>query len=192
MVEHRTRVVEIDLVILAIDSEDDEITRSACDYRQSYVYPYLEQQGFLVKSYQGKSARRHFVAPVARTPNIVYITGSGHGNPQEFTGNRGTPIFSVGNYSSEESEDKIIHFLSCETAAKLGLYLVNRGCRAFFGYDDYFFCVLEVSDVFWECDSEIDRAFAEGVTAEEVYDRTATLYQKRIQESWDRYMEAFY
>jgi hypothetical protein len=37
-------------------------------------------------------------------------------------------------------------------------------------------------DIFFECDSEIDRAFADGLTAEQVYDRVVRLYSRRIAE----------
>ena len=35
-------------------------------------------------------------------------------------------------------------------------------------------------DIFFECDSEIDKAFADGLTAAQVYDRVKKLYELRI------------
>ncbi|MDJ0902844.1 MAG: hypothetical protein QNJ55_28995 [Xenococcus sp. MO_188.B8] len=178
------------ITILAIDSDYDSITQSAYEYRQKSVYPYLEELGFEVKYHRGQSARRYLIAPVAQERSIVYITGSGHGHPREFTGDYGCTIFKVGHYSKEESQEKIIHLLSCYTARELGLDMAQNGCRAFFGYDDPFYFVLNFSEVFWELDSEIDRAFAEVMSAEEVYDRVSKLYQQRIQEYTDMWATA--
>ena len=178
------------ITILAIDSDHDPITESACEYRQQSVYPYLEERGFEVKYHRGKLARRHYVASVAQERGIVYITGSGHGHPHEFTGDCGCTIFRVGDYSQEESQEKIIHLLSCYTARELGLDMTQNGCLAFFGYDDGFYNMLEFSEVFWECDSEIDRAFAEVMSAGEVYERVTELYQQRIKEYRDMWATA--
>ena len=68
--------------------------------------------------------------------------------------------------------------------------MTQNGCLAFFGYDDPFYNVLDFSEVFWECDSEIDRAFAEVDNAGEVYDRLTQLYQQRIQEYKDMWVKA--
>ena len=38
---------------------------------------------------------------------------------------------------------------------------------------------------FFDCDSEIDRAFADGLTAEEVYDRVIDYYNQKIHELKD-------
>ncbi len=53
-----------------------------------------------------------------------------------------------------------------------------------FGYKENFTFRLEphLIDIFLECDSEIDLAFADGLTAEEVHDRVVALYEQRISE----------
>jgi hypothetical protein len=71
-------------------------------------------------------------------PNVVYLTGVGHGFPNSYTGDNLDPIFSVGQFGSKEVSGKIVHFLSCETAATLGPAFVAKGCRAYFGYSDNF------------------------------------------------------
>jgi hypothetical protein len=190
MPELRRRLVEMGAVVLAIDSSYDAITTAAFNYREEHVYPYLAEKGFVIERCQGKLARRHYVAPEARKPNVEYITGVGHGSERTFTGDQYTPIFRVGNYSQEESQGKIIHFLSCKTAVELGSDLVKNGCRAFFGYDVNFTIVLKRADIFFECDSEIDRAFADIKNAEEVYNRTKEFYETCIQEYSDKYIEA--
>lgn len=190
MTEVHHQTLEMGSVVLAIDSSYDDITAVAFNYRQLHVYSYLIEQGFNIERCQGKLARRHYVASAARTIGVKYITGVGHGSEDTFTGDQGTPIFSVGNYNQEESNDKIIHFLSCQTAIELGCDLVRHGCRAFFGYDDNFTFVMKTADIFFECDSAIDRAFADGKNAEEVYNSTKEIYENLIQECSDKWIEA--
>ncbi len=192
MTENGRPVVEIKLVVLGIDSNYDRTTALAFEYRQKNVYPYLVERGFTLEYCQGKLARRYYVALEAKDSKVVYITGSGHGLDDTFTGHLGENVFRVGDYSIEECQGKIVHLLSCNTAYILGIEMVKQGCLAFFGYQYPFTFVEATADVFFECDSEIDRAFADGLTAAEVYHRVSDLYQKRIQEYRDRYVEGLF
>ena len=169
-----------DLKILAIDSSYDKITQASCVYRNRHVYPYLESKGFKLMRCQDQSARRTCVEQKISQENIVYITGVGHGTCTTYMGEDDDPIFDMGNYQPKEPNGKIVHFSACQTAAKLGPDFVNHGCRAYFGYDGNFTAYMHVSDVFFDCDSEIDRAFADGLTARDVYDRVTTYYNQKI------------
>ncbi|MEH2025914.1 hypothetical protein [Nostoc sp.] len=182
--QRRKIKIKMDAAVIAIDSNHDFVTTAAFNYRQEKVYPYLYERGFVIERCQGQLARRIYVTSAARRSNVVYLTGVGHGSYDTFTGQYNNPIFTVGNYSTEESKGKIIHFLSCQIAALLGVDFVQHGCRAFFGYDIDFIFTVQSADIFFECDSEIDRAFAEGLTAEEVYQRVYTLYTKYADESF--------
>ena len=185
----RCRTLEIALSVLAIDSNHDEVTLLAFNYRRAHVYPYLEQQGFVIERCQGKLARRGYVALASQQVGVVYITGSGHGSEDTFMGDQYCPIFAIGNYSSEEVQAKVIHLLSCSTAIQLGTDVVKHGCRAFFGYDNLFTITLDKADIFFECDAEIDRTLADGSNAKEAYQRTNRLYQQHIQAYKDQYRE---
>src|SRR5207249_2313497 len=118
-------------------------------------------------------------APKAQQPGVAYLTGVGHGFPASYTGHYYDPIFPVGNYSAAEARGKIAHFLSCETARDLGPDFVKNGCLAYFGYDEDFVFTTAEQEVFFECDSAIDRAFAEGSNAAQVYDRVKALFTQR-------------
>jgi hypothetical protein len=39
---------------------------------------------------------------------------------------------------------------------------------------------MDTADIFFQCDSEIDRAFADGFTAADVYGRVVALFNKNI------------
>jgi hypothetical protein len=168
------------LTVLGIDSNYEPVTLAAFQYREKSVYPYLQSKGFVVKKFQGPLARRHYVAPEATKPGVEYLTGVGHGSYNIYTGDHGDIIFQVGNYHPDEVKGKIVHFLSCQTARNLGPDFVRNGCRAYFGYDENFTFQMDDSDTFFECDSEIDKAFADGLSALQVYDRVRRLYDQRI------------
>lgn len=165
----RTRKLDVDVTVVAVDSSYEPVTAAGRKYRDRNVYPYLEKKRFAVRKFQGNLARRTYVAPALLEPGVEYITGVGHGLGDLYTGDYGDPIFHVGGYDRREVNPKIAHFLSCQTAAKLGPDFVRNGCRAYFGYDVNFAFTWKESEVFFACDSEIDRAFADGLTAGKVY-----------------------
>jgi hypothetical protein len=169
-------------IVLAIDSNYEPVTKAAFVYREKNVYPYFLECGLAVNKWQGTLARRSYVAPEAAKPEVDYLTGVGHGNYDMYTGHLGDPIFRIGHYQAEESRGKIVHFLSCQTGGQLGPDFVKHGCLAYFGYDENFTFHFEYSAIFFECDSDIDRGFADGLTARQVHARTRALYEKRISE----------
>ena len=166
--------------ILAIDANFDPITRAPFDYREQNVYPLFQNNGFTIIRRQGSSARRNEVASQARRPEVVYLTGVGHGFPNSYTGDNLDPVFSVGNFTPAEAAGKIVHFLSCETAAGLGPDFVAKGCRAYFGYSDNFTYPPNLAEIFFDCDSEIDRGFANGLTADQVFQNVLARFQQHI------------
>lgn len=170
----------MEATILAIDANFDPITKAPFEYREENIYPLFQEKGFTIVRRQGEAARRTEVAPQARKPNVVYLTGVGHGFPNSYTGDNLDPIFSVGNFSPEEVTGKIVHFLSCETAAGLGPAFVANGCRAYFGYGDNFTYPPNLAETFFDCDSEIDRGFANGLTADQVFQNVQARFQEHI------------
>lgn len=176
----QTVTTTVEAVILAIDANFDPVTKAPFDYREANVYPHMEKKGFKIVRRQGVQARRADVAPQARKPNVIYLTGVGHGFRNSYTGDNLDPIFSKGHFSLEECKGKIAHFLSCETAAGLGPNFVLNGCRAYFGYSDNFTYPPSLAEVFFECDSEIDRGFADGLTADQVHKSVVARFQQHI------------
>lgn len=184
--------MRLDLKILAIDSSYDKITQGSCEYRNRHVYPYLKSKGFEIVRCQDQSARRFYVKSKLSQKDIVYITGVGHGTDTVYMGEDSNPIFDIGKYQPEELNNKIVHLFACQTAAELGPDFVKHGCLAFFGYDIEHIVYMHVSDAFFDCDSEIDRAFADGLTAEQVYVHAIEYYNRKISELKDggHYKEA--
>lgn len=175
----KEQTLTVPVSVLGIDANFEPATLAAYQYREKHVYPYLAAKGYSVDKCQGPMARRIYVAAKAQQPGVVHLTGVGHGSYTIYMGHYYDPIFEVGNYSSSEATGKIVHLLSCETARDLGPDFVKNGCAAYFGYDEDFVFTTADQDVFFECDSEIDRAFADGLTAAQVYDRVKTLFLQR-------------
>jgi hypothetical protein len=176
------------MTVLGIDSSSGSLTKSLRDYREVNVYPYLIFKGQVVSKCQDATANRRCVAPKAKSHGVVFITGSGHGDDDSFDGQTG-PVFDFGAYDPKEVDGKIVHLLACSAAVKLGRDFVKKGCSAFFGYGSDLLFYPDVHDVFCECDSEIDRAFADGLTAVEVFDRVKKLVDQRADELLDDNIE---
>jgi hypothetical protein len=165
---------------LGIDANSDPTLLAGMTHRDADVYPYMLCKGILLEKRQGASAVSGSVGPKAGAAEITYITGSGYGNATTFQGQNSAAVFAVGVYAPREADGKIIHLMSCDTAQSLGPDFVVNGCRAFFGYDDYFVYAPSDADIFFDCDSEIDRAFADGLTADAVYTRVKALVDDRV------------
>ncbi|MGH9844837.1 MAG: hypothetical protein ACREEM_39475 [Blastocatellia bacterium] len=189
---------ETTISALVIDTDSsDGITKPAISHREIHLYPHLESSGLKLERLQGPDASRDAVAAIVSRADIVFVTGVGHGSPEAFPQNPDAedhiPIFETGAYRREEVEGKIFHLLSCHTGSVLGPDLIRNGCRAFFGYEREFSFLLNDEHIFFDCDSEISRAFAEGLTAEEVYNRVIAKYDRHIielQHSGDDYASA--
>ena len=175
----KEQTLTVPVSVLGIDSNYEPATLAAYQYREKHVYPHIGSKGYAIDKCQGPMAKRIYVAPKAQQPGVAYLTGVGHGSYTTYTGHYYDAIFQVGNYSAAEANSNIVHFLSCETARDLGPDFVKNGCLAYFGYDEDFVFTAADQDIFFECDSEIDRAFADGLTAAQVYDRVNPLFLQR-------------
>lgn len=171
------------MVVLALDSNSDPLTRRAAAYRETNVYPHFTDFGHTVTRFAATPppSLRKLVKGEATKAGLKYMTGVGHGvENTAFTGNSNDEIYGIGNYDPTEVQGKIVHFLSCGLGNTLGPDLVDNGCAAFFGYGENFTFPDEMADIFFECDSEIDRAFAEGETAQVVSDRVLNVFNRHI------------
>ena len=176
----RPKATEAGATVLCIDSNYEQITQAAFGYRKRKVYPYLQQKGFSLALCHGNLANQNTVFIEAKKSSVVYLTGVGHGTPDTYKGYLEKPIFRVGSYNKGIPRKKIVHFLSCQTAKQLGPNFVKNGCRAYFGYEENFTFPMDSPDAFLECDSAVDRGFADGLTASQVYDRTKSLFDKHV------------
>lgn len=167
--------------IIGIDANHDSMTRVVSRHRTKRVYPNFLERGFRVTRFTGKKAARLPVAAAAAQPDVVYLTGVGHGAFDRFEGHDDVPVFEIGKYAVAEVHRKIVHLISCLTANGLGPDFVRNGTLAYFGYDDNFAFDNRSRVPCLECDSEIDRGFADGLTAGDVYQRAHDAFTVQIQ-----------
>ena len=165
---------------LAIDTYDGNDIASISAYLEQNIYPYLVGKGFKMLPYFGSLATPDYVGPAAAAAGVSLLTGAGHGTYTTFEGYQGQDVFAVGAYAPEHVSGKIVHFVSCENAKQLGPDFVKNGCLAYVGYDENFTFSPAFSDVFYDCDSEILRALADGATVAEAVARAKDLYSRTI------------
>jgi len=170
------------VVVVGIDSHHDPSTKAIWQHRQKRVYDYLRQRLDVVLL-DGEKATRRKVMEEAMGGNVKYLTGAGHGDTMTFTGHDGQRIFHVDEYDPKVPSEKIVHFLSCLTAKKLGPDFVSNGCSAYFGYDvDLKWPDTCDAKILVDCDSEIDRALADGLTAGKAYKRAVKEFTRQANE----------
>ena len=128
----------------------------------------------------------NFVQKV-KAGRVTYISGIGHGSPTRYTGHMGDTILEACNYDPKEVKDKIIHFLSCQTAKKLGPDTVAKGAKAYAGYYENFTFVYDQPNtpmddtmLFWQSDSTFDIMMALGKTVEEAHNATIAMFNHCI------------
>ena len=185
-------------MILQIDSDWDEATNYGFQFRvNKYVLPYFEKS-FIVTKLFGNSARRNNFMNEVKREDIYYVSGFGHGAYDEFTGHNGETLWKISdNIPVEEVSGKIIHLLSCQAGKLLGVNLVAKGAKCYFGYTENFIFVIDpshtgnivddpYSDPFFRADSEIDRRFVDGLSAKEVHEKVINLYEDLIDEWTER------
>ncbi|PQP35705.1 hypothetical protein C6A37_01090 [Desulfobacteraceae bacterium SEEP-SAG9] len=181
------------LNILEAESNYEDVTYIGYSFRvRKYVYPYFLQKNYDLLTLFGNDAIREKFSSYCFLPDVVYISGFGHGYDNLFTGQHGEVLWKVGSYDPREAQGKIIHLMSCLTARRLGPDLVDKGARAYFGYEEEFTFIhtigitdpLEdpIADVFFECNSQVDRLIADGLSAGRVYDATKELFREKYED----------
>jgi hypothetical protein len=178
------------LNILEVESNYEDVTYIGYNFRvRKYVYPYFIQKGYNVLTLFGNDATRQKFAQYCLLPDVYFISAFGHGYDDLFTGQHGEILWKACSYDPREAQGKIIHLMSCLTARQLGPDLIDKGGRAYFGYEESFVFMHtlgvsdplndSIADVFFQCDSEIDRLIADGLAAGEVYDGAKALFRDK-------------
>jgi hypothetical protein len=173
--------------MIAIDFSSDATQSAACVWREQNVYPKLVQGGVLagpVKVLSGNNANGAALNNALNQGNVVYLTGVAHGASDAFPDSSGEAVLSTTTYNPPQVNGKIIHLVACNTAGSLGRTLADSGgggAAAFFGYSNLFQWPVGVpsgvTDIFFNCDAQIDFALAAGKTAGEAYNLTVQAYQ---------------
>lgn len=119
------------------------------DPATEWGYPYIRQVaeeaqrlGYYVKICEKDSATPQCVYSALADPNVKNDVGAfvgvGHGDADVFTGQNSVPIFKTCQQPPETfSGQKAYLMYSCITARGLGPDFVQKGAKAYWGWDDY-------------------------------------------------------
>lgn len=124
--------------VVAIEQDYDLVLRYCQAFRKAYVYSHRALTGprtthNLIACFNRNATRQRIHAAIQGN-DVGFITGSGHGTYDRFTGQRGVTVWDTSTYSPRHVQGKIVHLLSCQTGGLLGLSFVADGARAFWGY----------------------------------------------------------
>lgn len=119
--------------ILAIDPAWDLVTRYLQAFRNKFIYRDFNNTwpNHNLHLLQGNQAVQPGVDNFLNFNSIEYITASGHGLYDNFTGHSNSTIWSASQPLCSKLSGTIIHLVSCQTGGILGRTMVKRGVRAF-------------------------------------------------------------
>jgi len=188
--------IKVQNQVLFCENTTDAVTKKFAEYRIQEVHPVFIKRGFRIKVLQGTEDIRSLFVDPAKASITVYLSGIGHGSYTCYTGHGGDHILEVGGYASSEVKGKAIHFLSCQTGAKLGPDTVSNGSKCYAGYTENFTFVWDQLPLFQKTDSTFDVIMALGEDAQHAYQKTIDAFNAAIQSvpgtaaatwlTWDR------
>lgn len=153
--------------VLFSENTTDSVTLEAANYRIANVHPVFQNRGFELIKLTGVDNNRTNFAARAKESRVVYISGIGHGNYDNYTGHSNSSLIRVGSFDSTEVDHSSIHFLSCRTGRDLGPNTVSKGAISYMGYSENFTFTWSNSTLFWKADSQYDISLALGRTVEQ-------------------------
>ncbi len=159
----------------------DKPTKATGDYLESKVNAFNEYDVICLKGEDDTAANYRN----AITDNAVLHLGTGHGDSDTYYGVNKEIILN--QYTDSKYVENMVHYLiACNTAEKLGKVLINKGAKAFIGWDDTFKVVgsgespLEdpvMKSVISPALEGVD-VLVSGGTVKEAYDRIKRVYEK--------------
>lgn len=133
----------------------------ACAYGRYWyglVIDDLLYLGLTVVDISGKDVTKQNVDRAISNYDPIYVTGIGHGGPDVFTGHNYEDIFTTCDCSNLKNRD--IYLLSCQTAQRLGLDMIEKGALSYEGYWISYTFVIEYGIIDIEVD-RYDKAFCD-------------------------------
>ncbi|HDO19461.1 MAG TPA: hypothetical protein ENG74_01910, partial [Thermoplasmatales archaeon] len=103
----------------------------ACKWGSYWLQEVINEartHGYDVSDLHANNARREKVLRECKKSDFVYFSGVGHGNATTFTGQRGEPIFWLGDQETKQiSRGKHFNFLSCKFGRLGAKWMARRG-----------------------------------------------------------------
>ena len=169
--------------VIWLDVMNDEESIYIGKFRQTKVLPAIAHKTIAILS--ESNATREKLSDVSNISDTLFITCSGHGTRDKVPAFNGLDLFNRFDSNLEELvNEKIIHLHACWTGKKLGGKIVEKGCKAFFGYDSLFSFPIEddtdLFELFMEPDKNLIDEVVEGKKAFEVTDFVIHTYNKNL------------
>lgn len=125
--------------ILITDPAHDDITRYLGKHGDA-ISELAENKGHSVNHMKLREVRREEVEKVMLKRNPDMIIFHGHGGTDRICGDGKEEILIKKDVNDHLLKDKIVHSITCSSASELGKSSVEKGCLAYIGFDDEFFC----------------------------------------------------
>ncbi|MGH2614308.1 MAG: hypothetical protein ACRDJC_03635 [Thermomicrobiales bacterium] len=124
--------------VVAIEQDYDIVMQYCQEFRLAYVYTHWTLSGnppwhTLVQCFNANAVPA-VISGAIGPRKVRFITGSGHGSYDRFTGQHGVTIWDVYSNQPRGMDHKLIHLLSCKAGRDLGLFFVQHAADAFWGY----------------------------------------------------------
>lgn len=103
-----------------------------CFYGGIHVVDEAIRSGLSVSDLAAEEAEKGPVWASLRVDDPIFVTGSGHGNVDIFTGDSETAIFT--STECDILSGRVVYLLSCLTAIELGPAIIDAGGIAYGGY----------------------------------------------------------
>jgi len=131
--------------VLCCEPDFDTATRWWWPWTRKLVAEPARQKGYqVVELYGNDDNRSRFVTEMR---DSVWLAGLGHGNALAFTGqNLETLLTTNREEDGNLMAGRFYAPASCSTGAGLAPWLVKKGAKGTFGYDDYFWLVIEAEN----------------------------------------------
>ena len=173
------------------------ITRPNHDLSTDYLYffsqsiiDYANKTKSLVIDLSKKRANFKEFNSIVEKTKPPFLVLNGHGSESSVSGYDNEPLLVSGK-NADILNGKIVYARSCSSAKKLGKESIEKGCRAYLGYDDDFVFMVEdekvlhpiqdkTASMFLEPANQIAISLLKGHTSSESNRKSKELYKKHI------------
>ena len=122
---------------------------------------------------------------------------NGHGTQFSALGFNKTPII-IANKNDYLLRGRIVHIISCFTGKFLAQAAIDKGCKGYLGYKDYFYLwYIEsepekdiVATMFQEAVNSASKILINGGSIKEAFEKSQEVYEKRINECKGKYFQS--
>jgi len=180
--------------VLRVDHGSDLINQYAQTFREKFVFRdfYRNFPNHRIISVLNGSATKYNINVALNIHRVDFISASGHGDYDAFTGHDGKPIWHA-TEPMGPFKNKIVHLLACDAGAMLGRSIVEGGGLAFWGYTvNFTFRHFRnppsldgdtLAEVFLKMDAIIDRGVLVGKNSREIFSSVSNYVAYMLQQS---------